>query len=338
MDMEYTTLGRTNLKVSVAGLGAGGGSQLGLDRGKSRRDAIEIVRLALDLGVNVIDTAESYMTEEIIGEALTGINRSSVVLSTKHHVAPYRRNNELFTAEQVVAGLDESLRRLRTDYVDVYYLHALTLPRMDHAINVIAPALLRERDKGKFRFLGATEAPTVELQHEGMRAAIESGLFDVVMVGFQMFHQNARELVFPMTIERKIGTMLAFVVRNIFADQQHLRAEISRMAEEGRLPAELAGQTNPLDFLIHEGGARTLADAAYRFARHEPGADVVLFGTGDRDHLRSNVASILSPPLPAADHAKVRQLFSSLVGVGLDIPNRIPPAARLPQPTPGASA
>ena len=320
--------GRTNLKVSVAGLGAGGGSQLGLDRGKSRQQAADIVRLALDLGVNVIDTAEAYMTEEVIGDALVGRDRHSVVLSTKHHIAPYRKNDGLFTPEQVVAGLDESLRRLRTDYVDVYYLHALTVPRMDHAINKLVPALLKERDKGKFRFLGATEAPTVELQHQGVRAAIATDLFDVVMVGFQMFHQNARELVFPMTMERSIGTMLAFVVRNIFADPNHLRTEIARLVGEGKLPAELAAKSNPLDFLIHEGGAHSLVEAAYRFARYEPGAHVVLFGTGDPEHLSSNIASILSPPLPAADHAKVKELFGTLVGIGLDIPNRVPPSAR----------
>lgn len=330
--MQYTTLGRTDLKVSVAGLGAGGGSQLGLDRGKSRQEAADIIRLALDLGVNVIDTAESYMTEGVIGEALADRDRSQIVLSTKHHVAPYRRNDELFTPEQVVAGLEESLRRLRTDYVDIYYLHALTMPRMDHALEKLAPALLKEKDKGKFRFLGATEAPTVELRHEGMRAAVASGLFDVVMVGFQMFHQNARELVFPITIERNIGTMLAFVVRNIFADPTQLRADITRLIGEGKLPAELAGKDNPLDFLIHEGGARSLVEAAYRFARHEPGAHVVLFGTGDPEHLRSNVASILAPPLPAVDHANVKRLFGSLVGVGLDIPNRVPPSARPAHP------
>jgi L-galactose dehydrogenase len=331
--MQYTTLGRTGLRVSVAGLGGGGGSQLGLDRGKSRREAADIVHRALDLGVNVIDTAESYMTEEVIGQAIAGRDRSAVVLSTKHHIAPYRSNSGLFTPEQVVEGLDRSLRRLGTDYVDVYYLHALTLPRFDHAINNIVPALLKERDKGKFRFLGATGAPTVEQGHQGMRAAIATDLFDVVMVGFQMFHQNARELVFPLTIERNIGTVLAFVVRSIFANLDFLRSEIDRLACEEKLPAELASKDNPLDFLLHERGARSLVDAAYRFARHEPGAHVVLFGTGDAGHLRDNVASILAPPLPAADHAKVRELFGSLVGVGLDIPGRVPPAARVPQPS-----
>jgi L-galactose dehydrogenase len=143
--MQYTTLGRTGLKVSVAGLGAGGGSQLGLDRGKSAKNAVALIRLALDLGVNVIDTAESYLTLDLIGEALRGVDRSSIVLSAKHHLSPYRDPRNLYPAAQIVAGLDDLLRKLRTDYVDVFHLHALTLPRFDHAINEIVPALLRER-------------------------------------------------------------------------------------------------------------------------------------------------------------------------------------------------
>ena len=148
--MDYTTLGRTNLKVSVAGLGTGGGSQLGLDRGKSRAQAADIVRLALDLGINVVDTAEAYMTEEVIGETLAGRDRTAVVVSTKHHIAPYRKNDQLFTPDQVVAGLDESLRRLRTDYIDIYYLHALTMPRMDHALHALVPARSATRENSAF--------------------------------------------------------------------------------------------------------------------------------------------------------------------------------------------
>jgi L-galactose dehydrogenase len=102
---------------------------------------------------------------------------------------------------------------------------------------------------------------------------------------------------------------------------------MARLAAEGRLPRELATD-KPLDFLIHEGGASSPVDAAYRFARHEPGANVVLFGTGNPDHLRSNIASILAPPLPAGDVARIRELFGALVGIGLDIPDRVPPAMR----------
>jgi aryl-alcohol dehydrogenase-like predicted oxidoreductase len=326
--MDYTTLGRTGLKASVAGLGGGGGSQLGLDRGGSPESAMAIVRLALDLGINVIDTAEGYMTEAVIGDALRGVDRSSLILASKHHIAPYGAKEGFYTGKQVVAGLEASLRALKTDYLDIYYLHALTAARFDHAMGEIVPALLREQEKGKFRFLGATEAPTFELQHDGIRMALDRDMFDVVMIGFQMFHQNARERVFPKTVARNVGTMLMFVVRNIFADPDHMRATIRRLADEGKVPHALAEKDNALDFLIHPGGVETNVEAAYRFARHEPGTHVVLFGTGNPDHLRSNIRAINAPPLPAADQASVCELFGQLVGVGLDIPNRVPPSAR----------
>ena len=70
-----------------------------------------------------------------------------------------------------------------------------------------------------------------------------------------------------------------------------------------------------------------MPDAAYRFVRHEPGVDVVLFGTGDHAHLKSNIASLLKPPLPAADRARLAELFGHLVGIGLDAPS-LPAAAR----------
>jgi len=94
------------------------------------------------------------------------------------------------------------------------------------------------------------------------------------------------------------------------------------LAHSGDVPASLAAQPEPLGFLLHKDGASNLTDAAYRFARHEPGADVVLFGTGDQEHLRANVASLLKGPLPPSDMDKLRQLFAQLRGVGLVFPDK----------------
>jgi L-galactose dehydrogenase len=69
---------------------------------------------------------------------------------------------------------------------------------------------------------------------------------------------------------------------------------------------------------VHEAGAANLIEAAYRFVRHEPGVDITLFGTGDSEHLRRNVASLLKPPLPQADRDQLAKLFGHLKGVGLD--------------------
>src|SRR5688572_20558738 len=78
--MEYTTLGRTGLQVSVAGLGCGGFSRLGMSSGRSEAEAADVVRTALDLGVTYIDTAEAYGTEGAVGLAIGGRQRDEIVV------------------------------------------------------------------------------------------------------------------------------------------------------------------------------------------------------------------------------------------------------------------
>src|SRR5262245_2087579 len=89
--MQYTTLGRTNLRVSAAGLGTGGFSRLGLKAGKSEDEAARLIQEAVDLGINFIDTAASYGTEGVVGRALKSIPRQSVVIATKVAI---RRNDD----------------------------------------------------------------------------------------------------------------------------------------------------------------------------------------------------------------------------------------------------
>lgn len=319
--MDYTTLGRTGLKVGVAGLGCGGFSRLGLGTGKTEAEAIGIVRQAIEFGVNLFDTAASYGTEAVLGKAIKAVPRDSVVVCTK---APFSFSRPGADPADIVASLDQSLRQLDTDRIDVHQLHGVPPAAYDHALNVLAPVLLREKEKGKFRFLGITETAPHDLQHQTLSRAAQDGVWDVAMVGFSMMHQNARGLVFPLTREHRVGTLLMFAVRNIFSQPDRLRATMRDLAANGEVPAELAENPDPLGFLVHDGGATSVVDAAYRFVRHEPGVDVVLFGTGSAEHLRSNIASILKPPLPDADRRRLRELFGKLVGVGLDAPHLTP--------------
>ena len=316
--MDYTTLGRTGLKVSVAGLGCGGFSRLGLGTGRSEADAIAIVRQAIEHGVNLFDTAASYNTEEVLGKAIKTVPRESVVVCTK---APFSFSRPDADPAKIIASLDQSLRQLDTDYIDVYQLHGVSPGAYDHAVGALAPALLRERDKGKFRFLGITETSPQDPGHEVPRRAVTDGVWDVIMLAFHMMHQNARDLVFPLTLADRVGTLLMFVVRNIFSQPARLAAELCELTARGQLPQSFAATDDPLGFLVHDGGASSVIDAAYRFVRHEPGVDVVLFGTGDTAHLHTNIESILKPPLPEADRARLTELFGHLVGVGLDPPD-----------------
>ena len=315
--MQYTTLGRTGLRVSVAGLGCGGFSRLGLGTGQSSEHAVGIIRQALDLGVNLIDTAAVYGTEDVVGAALRGVARDSVVLCTK---ASKPAGAAAFSVDEVVRGLDASLLRLELDHVDVFQLHAVPPAAYDHVREVIAPALLKQRERGKFRFLGITETAPNDPGQIMLNRAARDGPWDTAMLAFHLMDQVARTQVFPHTIANRIGTLMMFAVRSIFARPAQLAATMRDLAKAGQVPAWLAETDEPLSFLIHDGGASSLTDAAYRYVRHEPGVDVVLFGTSDAAHLRANVASILKPPLPEVDQVKLRELFSHLRGVGLEVP------------------
>ncbi|HKD55988.1 MAG TPA: aldo/keto reductase [Hyphomicrobiaceae bacterium] len=315
--MQYTTLGKTGLKVSVAGLGCGGNSRIGLGTGLSEAQSVALVREALDLGVNFLDTANAYATEGVVGKAIKGRSRDSVVISTKSHAS---------SASAVLANLENSLRQLATDHVDVFHLHGLGPGAYDGAMREIVPALLREKEKGKLRHLAVSETGPRDPEHTMLTRAVEEPCWEVFMLGFSMMHQNAKRRLLPRTREKGVGTLCMFAVRNIFSKPDVLKKTFVALAAEGKVPAELAATDNPLSFLVHPGGAESVVDAAYRFARHQPGIDVVLFGTGNVAHLRSNIASILRPPLPAADVQNLDRLFGSLVGVGLDLPDRMQPA------------
>jgi aryl-alcohol dehydrogenase-like predicted oxidoreductase len=317
--MQYTTLGSTNLKVSVAGLGCGGNSRIGLGTGASEAQSVALVRQALDLGINFLDTANAYETEGIVGKAIKGRPREAVVISTKSHAT---------SGPGVLANLENSLRQIDTDYVDVFHLHGLRPGDYDKAMAEIVPGLLKAKEQGKLRHIAVSETGPRDPEHTMLARAVEEGVFEVFMLGFSMMHQNARVHLLPRTREKGIGTLCMFAVRNIFSKPDVLRRTLGELAAEGKVPAALAAEKDPLGFLVHEGGAESVVDAAYRFARHQPGIDVVLFGTGNVAHLKANVASILRPPLPAADTKRLHELFGHLVGVGLDLPDRIQAAER----------
>ena len=139
--MDYTTLGKTNLRVSVAGLGTGGFSRLGLKAGKTEEESARLIHEAVELGINFIDTAQSYGTEGVVGKALKTIPRDQVVIATKAQF----RGTPFAPPEKVIAALDNSLRLMGTDYVDVFNLHGVELDEYDYALNHRAGAAQGER-------------------------------------------------------------------------------------------------------------------------------------------------------------------------------------------------
>jgi L-galactose dehydrogenase len=303
--LKRRTLGRTGLCVSVMGLGCGGDSRLGQARGDAS-EAVRLIRSALRAGVNFIDTAEAYGTEDVVGKALQDFPRDQVVLSTKKTTFGDRP----VEPDDVVRSLEESLRRLGTDYVDVYHLHGVRPDAYADVRDRLLPTLLELKAQGKIRFLGITEAFAVDPNHRMLTQALADDFWDVVMVGFNILNQSARKTVFPRAIERKVGTLIMFAVRRAFSRPARLRELLVDLAARGKVPPEYA--YSGLDFLVREGVADSLPDAAYRFCQDEPGAHVVLSGTGSLEHLAENVRALSGPPLPARERQRLANVFGRI--------------------------
>lgn len=315
--MDYVPFGKTGLTVSVAGLGCGGSSRLGLSSGKSFDHCVGIVRQAFDAGVTFFDTAQAYGTEPVVGAALAHMPRDQVVISSKFKGA---RGRNVLSGAQVVEAVDFSLRELGTDYIDVFNLHAVVGEEFDLCMDQVVPVLLREREKGKIRHLGITESAPRDLDHAMLERAVLAEEFEGIAIAYNMMNQTAGAHILPTAHDRGIGTVIMFAVRAVFSIPGRLQRDVGERVRAGELPDWMAEAANPIEFLLHPDGADTIIDAAYRFARHQAFNDVVLFGTGEPAHLQANIASLSKGPLPEADVDQLAQYFGHLVGFGCDFP------------------
>lgn len=156
--MEYRVLGKTGLQVSKLGFGASPFGNVSDNRGQE--EATYAVRAAIDLGVNFIDVSPYYgltRAETVLGKALEGIPRDAYYLSTK--VGRYGAADFDFSADRVVASVDESLKRLHVDYVDIILCHDIEFGSLDQVIHETIPALRRVQEVGKARFIGVSGLP-----------------------------------------------------------------------------------------------------------------------------------------------------------------------------------
>lgn len=309
--MQQVKLGKTGLEVGIAGLGSGGSSRLGQGYGLPAEQSEKVVRTAFDKGVTFFDTAAVYKTEPIVGNALKDV-RDQVVISTKAQIvkpgtSPF--GMDLAGPDQLRKSLEESLRKLQTDYVDIFHLHGVTPEQYDHCLTHLVPEMDKFRSEGKIRFFGLTERFITDTNHTMMQRAVADDLWDVVMIGFNLINPSARKTLFPITQEKGIGTLIMFAVRTALSKQEALRDLLGELADQGLIEREFADQQDPLSFLKDPSVARSVMDAAYRFCRHEPGCEVILTGTGSLDHLAENLESICGAALPETTLARLETLF-----------------------------
>jgi aryl-alcohol dehydrogenase-like predicted oxidoreductase len=309
--MEYTSLGKTGLEVSVVGLGCGGHSKLGQLQGASIAESVRVVHEAIDLGINIVDTADTGGMEWIVGAAIHD-RRDRVQVATKLH--PSNKDSEITVDARKLRGyVEDALHRLRTDRIDIFYLHGVAPKEYDHCVAELLPELHHLRERGLIRFVGVTESWTFsgDTAHRMLSQAVRDDHWDVLMTAFNILNQTAVESVLQPALAKEIGVFVMYAVRDLLSRPKLLRAAVRAAIDEGVLDPKAIDADDPLGFLV-QGGATSVVEAAYRFVRHTPGVSVVLTGTGNVEHLRANIASISRGPLPDTDIARLKSLFGGL--------------------------
>lgn len=173
--MQYRILGRTDMKVSVLSLG--GSSLGGVFREVEEAASIQTVHTAVDLGINFIDVPPYYglsKAETVLGKALKSIPRERYYLATK--VGRYGDDEFDFSATRVTASVDESLRRLGVDYVDLIQCHDIEFGSLDQIVHETLPALRQVCGQGKARFIGITGLPLKIFRYVLGRSGVDTVL------------------------------------------------------------------------------------------------------------------------------------------------------------------
>lgn len=297
--MHYTTLGRTGLRVSRVGLGAGGPSRLGTSRGASRDEVERLIGRALDLGVTLIDTARGYGTEAAIGRALGGAR--DVVVATKAVVRPTT------TPDELTGQVEASLRDLRREALDLFQFHAVLPADLDDLVARLLPVAEGLREQGKIRFVGITEDPSRDPGQEMAAAAAATGRFDALMVQYGVFDQGPAARTFAAARAQGVGVLCMSAARGALVSEEALARTLARLGD---------GTPDDLRFLL-EGETGTWARLAFRFAAAGDAVDVVLVGTGHPDHLEASARAIAGPPLAPAQVAWLRERFGATAGEAL---------------------
>ena len=183
--MQYRTLGKTGLKVSLVSYGSGGPSKLGQNTGLSSAEQDRLVQRCVDLGINLFDTSEAYGDSEVIlGRALSGVPKTSYVLATK---CRYKNGDgRLRSPDDVRLSVEGSLRRLNTDCVDIMQFHVLNSNDYFDVVDQHYPVLKRFQEEGKIRFIGFSEHFMGEGDHKSAVLALKTHpeLWDTIMLKY----------------------------------------------------------------------------------------------------------------------------------------------------------
>jgi aryl-alcohol dehydrogenase-like predicted oxidoreductase len=285
--VHYRTLGRTGIKVSPYALGA---MMFGAVGNPDHDDSIRIIHKALDAGINFIDTADAYShgeSEEIVGEALKG-RRDDVVLATKLWMPmgedPNQRGN---SRRWIIAEVEHSLRRLQTDYIDLYQIHR---PDPDTDIEETLSALSDLIHSGKVRVIGSSTMPAsdiVEAQWVAERRGLQR--FRTEQPPYSILTRGIEREVLPVCQRYGMGTLVWTPLGGGLLTGRYRKGQqpsthrasfgFKHLSDERRLDA--VEQLIP----VAEKAGLSLTHLAMAFAIAHPGVTSAIIGPRTMAHL-----------------------------------------------------
>jgi aryl-alcohol dehydrogenase-like predicted oxidoreductase len=296
--VEYRVLGRTGVKVSPLCLGA---MMFGSWGNPDHDDCVRIIHRALDAGINFIDTADVYSrgeSEEIVGKALAGGRRDDVVLATKVHgdmgEGPNQRGN---SRRWIVREVEDSLRRLKTDRIDLYQIHR---PEHDTDIEETLSALTDLVRAGKVRYIGSSTFPAsqiVEAQWVSRERHLER--FVSEQPPYSLLARGVESDVLASCLRHGIGVIPWSPLAGGWLSGGYRKgAQAPESSRAGRLPHRFdmalpANQrkleaADALGELAHEAGI-TLIELAIAWVINHPAVTAAIIGPRTLEHLESQL-------------------------------------------------
>jgi aryl-alcohol dehydrogenase-like predicted oxidoreductase len=300
--MNKVPFGRTGLRVSPLGFGAAPIGYLTTDQDR----VSSILNVLLDQGVNVLDTAASYKgSEELIGNAV-GHRRDEYVLVSKCGSQVPQAQGKAWSAELILSTVDASLRRLRTDRLDVMLLHSCDLGTLQKGEAL--GALVKARDAGKIRFAGYSG------DNDAAAWAAQQPDIAVLETSINLVDQNNIDEVLPVARKHDVGVIAKRPIANsawrgpqAFSGiyPEYIRPYWERFQKIGLKPQDLGFS-----------GEQDWAEIALRFTLSLPGVHTAIIGTTNPDNARANVAAARKGPLPEDTVKKIRAAFTQAAAGG----------------------